>query len=429
MANRNVPQPFDIDKIRFKDCFTAPSLRHFSVLITGWVLTVGTHTVSQVILTTGLHESEHFSSVYKFFSQAKWDPDQVASVIFSLIVKTFLPDVAEYEVVIDDTLNNHIGKKMCGAGIQHDGNAPKSGKPIGFGLCFVTMGLVVSLEGISDRVFCLPYAARLWWPRKAKVQPKKTRFKTKSELASDLIEITRSWMDSSVTLRVIVDGGYSNNKVVKDRPPGVHVTGKVRRDGALYGLVDLEQPRKRGRPRKKGDRLPTPNDFFGDSQITWEWVWITLYGKQTIVETHKFEAIWYKAAGNEQLSIVLVRDPTGEYPDTAFFDTDTSASDEQTVQRYAHRWSTEITNRETKGLLGAADPQCRTEEAVQRTPMPAYWSYSLVRQAKLGISYKVKVLVGLGLTSHPYRVLRVQRRISNGPVQLPPEESTARHLE
>jgi len=37
MANRNVPQPFEIDKIRFRDCFTEPSLRHFVVLITGWV--------------------------------------------------------------------------------------------------------------------------------------------------------------------------------------------------------------------------------------------------------------------------------------------------------------------------------------------------------------------------------------------------------
>ena len=35
-----------------------------------------------------------------------------------------------------------------------------------------------------------------------------------------------------------------------------------------------------------------------------------------------------------------------------------------------------------------------------------------VRQAKLGISYRVEVPVGQGLTSHPYRVLRVLRRES-----------------
>ena len=50
MRKRNLPQPFQIDKVRFADCFTAPSLQHFGVLITGWVLTVGVHTISQLIL-------------------------------------------------------------------------------------------------------------------------------------------------------------------------------------------------------------------------------------------------------------------------------------------------------------------------------------------------------------------------------------------
>jgi hypothetical protein len=62
MSKRNLPQPFGIDKIRFSDCFAAPSLRGFAVLITGWVLTVGTHTISQVIFATGAHESEHFAN-------------------------------------------------------------------------------------------------------------------------------------------------------------------------------------------------------------------------------------------------------------------------------------------------------------------------------------------------------------------------------
>jgi len=103
----------------------------------------------------------------------------------------------------------------------------------------------------------------------------------------------------------------------------------------------------------------------------------------------RFEAIWYKVAGNEILSIVMVRDPAGRYPDTVFFDTDTAASDEQTIQRYTHRWSIEITNRETKSLLGSADAQCRLETSVTRAPLMAYWSYCFVvlwfvRQFRMG---------------------------------------------
>jgi DDE superfamily endonuclease len=379
MRKRNLPQPFQIDNVRFADCFTAPSLRHFGVLITAWVLTVGVHTISQVILTGGLHESESFVSIYRFLQKAKWAPDQVAFQVFRIIVDTLLPGVTEIELVLDDTLNDHMGKKIFGAGFQHDGDAPKTGKPIGYGVCFVIIGVAVRLPGISDRVFCLPYAARLWWPEKAKVKPVGRKHKSKSELGAELIRLTRSWLDPSITLRVIVDGGYSNKQLLQDRPKGVHITGKVRVDGALYAPVEQGLLKGRGRPRKKGKRLPTPRSLFdGYWGSPWEWIWITLYGQQTMVCVRRFEAIWYKAAGNELLSIVLVRDPAGKYPDTAFFDTDTAASDQQTIQRFTHRWSIEITNRETKSLLGSADAQCRLETSVTRAPLVAYWSYCLV---------------------------------------------------
>jgi hypothetical protein len=367
MPKQNLPQPFQIDKMRFKDCFTAPSLRHFAVLITGWVMTVGVHTISQVILTGGLHESEHFSAIYRFLQKAKWAPDQVAFEVFRMILATLMPDATEFELVLDDTLNDHVGKKIFGAGIQHDGDAPKTGKPIGFGVCFVIIGVVVRLPGISGRVFCLPYAARLWYQEKAKVKPLGEHL-SKSELGAQLIRLTRSWLDPSITLRIIVDGGYSNKQLLQGRPQGVHITGKVRKDTALYALAPQLSSTKRGLPRKKGNRLPCPGSIFTHSKTQWEWIWISLYGQETIVSVHRFMAIWYKTAGNEPLSIVMVQDPGCKYPDTVFFDTDTAATDEDTIHRFSHRWSIEITNRETKSLLGSADPQCRGKQSV--TPAP-----------------------------------------------------------
>jgi hypothetical protein len=379
MAKRNLPDPFEIDKVRFRDCFTAPSLRHFVVLMTGWVLTVGTHTISHVILTAEAHESEHFASLYRFLSRAKWEPDRVAAEIFLLMVETLLPGVSELILVIDDTLNNHVGRKICGAGFQHDGSAPKGGKKIGYGVCFVVIGLAVRLPGISDRVFCLPYAARLWWPRKSRIKPKGFPYKTKPELALELIRLTRSWVGRDIIFRVVVDGGYSNSTLVKNRPEGVHITGKVRKDAVLYAPVAPHNGSlRRGRPRKKGIGLPKPCDMFNYHSTDWEALFIELYGKETMLLVHQFKAVWYRVAGNEVLTIMLVRDPDGDYPDTVLFDTDIHATDEQTVNRFSHRWSIEITNREAKHLLGSADPQCRCENSVSRAPLMAYWSYCLV---------------------------------------------------
>ena len=49
---KGIPKPFAIEDIRLRLCFTAPSYRIFKALVIGWVLTTGTHTISQVILTS-----------------------------------------------------------------------------------------------------------------------------------------------------------------------------------------------------------------------------------------------------------------------------------------------------------------------------------------------------------------------------------------
>jgi hypothetical protein len=379
MAKRNMPDPFAVDKIHFQDCFTAPSLRHFIVLMTGWALTVGSHTISQVILTMQAHESEHFASVYRFLSRAKWDPDRVAAGIFLMMMETFFSYATELLLVIDDTLNKRMGRKICGAGYQHDGSAPKGSKKVGYGVCFVIIGLAVRLPGVSDRVFCLPFAARLWWPKKSKVRPKAMQYKTKPELASELIALTRTWAHPRIILRVIVDGGYSNSTLIKNRPPGVHVTGKVRKNATLFAPVQQSDgPVGRGRPKLKGDRLAKPIDMFDHHLTQWDPLWINLYGKDRMFLAHRFSAIWYRVGGNQVLSMTLVWDSDEEFPNTILFDTDIDATSEHMIDRFGHRWSIEITNREVKQLLGSADPQCRCEKSVTRAPLMAYWSYCLV---------------------------------------------------
>ena len=60
------------------------------------------------------------------------------------------------------------------------------------------------------------------------------------------------------------------------------------------------------------------------------------------------------------------------------FDTDLTADPQEIDQRYSARRSIELTFRETKQLLGAADPQCRKNKSVIRAAMLAYWAYCFV---------------------------------------------------
>lgn len=374
----DIPEPFGLDEIPFRVCFSAPSFRIFVALLIGWVLTVGKHTVSQVILTMRLHESRHFATIYRFLGKGQWSVDMVSYCLFRILVETLVAEGFEILLVTDDTLNKHCGKKICGAGWQHDGSAPKLTKQKGYGVCFVLIGLAIRLPGISDRVYCLPYAARLWWPPKAKVKPETLPYKKKPQLALDLINLTHSWLEEEECFRVVADLGYCCQTILKGRPKGVHVTGRLRANSALFALFESPVLAPRGRPRKRGERLATPTAMFQDPKLEWSEIRAFCYGKEISLMVHQFTALWYHSAGQESLSVVLCHDPRAHHADMVFFDTDLRATATQIIERYAARWSIEVTNRETKHLLGAAEPQCRREQSVIRAPMFAYWAYSFV---------------------------------------------------
>jgi hypothetical protein len=325
-----------------------------------------------------LHECSHFSTIYRFLGKGQWSVDMVSQCLFRILVKTFVAEGTEILVVLDDTLNKHCGKKICGAGWQHDGSAPKQADQKGYGVCFVIVGLAIRLPKINERVFCLPYAARLWWPPKTKVKPQGLPYKKKPELGLELINLTHSWLENGERMWVVADLAYCCEKILKGRPKDVKVTGRLKPSSALFDLLKPPEAPRRGRPRKRGHRLPTPAVMFEDPNLRWSEIEVFCYGKKIRLRAHQFTALWYHSAGQAPLSVVLCRDPKGKYADIVFFDTDVTAPAKDTVERYGARWSIEVTNRETKQLLGAADPQCRREQSVIRAPMFAYWAYSFV---------------------------------------------------
>ena len=300
---KQIPHPFGIDDIRFMQCFTAPSYRIFLALLIWWALSVGKHSISQVILTMRLHDSKHFATIYRFLVKSRWNLDLVSCCLFRVLVETLIAEGTKVLTVIDDTLNKHCGRSICGAGWQHD-------------------GLVVRLSGISDRMFCLPFAVRLWWPPKTKVKPQGLAYRKKPELALDLIKQTHSWLVDGKRLRVVADMGYWCDTVLKGRPKDVHITGRLRGDSALFSLVDAPTVVKRGRPRKRGYRLGTPWSMFQDVNLKWTQLSASCYGKQIRFMVHRFTALWYHSAGQEAISVVLCRDMGGRHGDRVFFDTD-----------------------------------------------------------------------------------------------------------
>ena len=154
------------------------------------------------------------------------------------------------------------------------------------------------------------------------------------------------------------------------------VTSRLRRDAALY---EPAPPRtgKRGRPRTKGDRLPTPPEL---AAAATDWVDADIDERGTTVARRVWhrDVLWYRACPRRLVRLVVVRDPTGAQPDD-FFVTSAPAADPATVASgYAGRWSIEVTNRDAKQALGGEDPQSWKGEGPARAAALSLWLHTAI---------------------------------------------------
>lgn len=152
---------------------------------------------------------------------------------------------------------------------------------------------------------------------------------------------------------------------------------RLRPDAALWARPGRRRPGQRGRPRRKGHRLPTPKAMAA-TRRRWDPLPVTLYGRSVTPLVFGCTALWYGALRDQLVRIVIVRDPSGRRRDEAFFCTDLAVDHAFILTGYARRWTIEVTFHDQKQVLGFEDPQNQTPEAVARTAPMASIAYDLV---------------------------------------------------
>jgi hypothetical protein len=129
---------------------------------------------------------------------------------------------------------------------------------------------------------------------------------------------------------------------------------RVRLDAALYEPAKAT-PGAIGRPRKKGQRLPTLEAIAEDKHTRWKRLTVQQwYGeKKRMIEITSKTAVWYHT-GQPPLPIrwLLVRDPKQIFKTQALLCTDLSITAEQIVHWFVRRWQVEVTFHEVRTHLG-----------------------------------------------------------------------------
>jgi hypothetical protein len=130
----------------------------------------------------------------------------------------------------------------------------------------------------------------------------------------------------------------------------------MRRDAALYAPPPKKRKRGKGRPRKKGRRLPTPEQI-AKTHTRWDRVSVTLRGKPAERLVAVRDVLWYKVCPEQLVRLVICRDPDGVEPDDFFFTTNLKATAVEVIEQYAGRWSIEDTFKNVQQHLAGHTPQ------------------------------------------------------------------------
>src|SRR5580700_2029227 len=113
--------------LALQPCFTRPSFSSFWALAGAWILCSGRRSLTHIIQSAQLTRFKHYCSFHRFFSQARWNLDQLGQAVFQLLLPFCDPELL---AAVDDTLARKSGRYIWGAGIAPRSPALHSETPL-----------------------------------------------------------------------------------------------------------------------------------------------------------------------------------------------------------------------------------------------------------------------------------------------------------
>jgi hypothetical protein len=266
-----------------------------------------------------------------------WRLADLWAVLAGRLVDALVP---EGEV---DTLLHKAGRRVNGAGTFRDAVRSTAARVVyAWWLNVVVLGLHVTPPW-GGTPLALPLNVRLH--RKGG--------RTLMDLADDMIRELDGWCPER-HFALCADGAYAT-LAGRAPPPHAGDLPPAARCRAVR-VTSARAPGRRGRPAKRGRRLPTPETLAGRHKTGWVRSTVDLRGRRAHRVLWSRPVLWYGVCPDQLVLLVVVRDPDGKERDDSFFTTDLTAAPRAVTSQYAGRSAIEDTFRNTKQFLGAEDP-------------------------------------------------------------------------
>jgi hypothetical protein len=365
----------------FAPLFSRRVWRYAQVLVAGALLTPGKRTVAAALRVAGLARARRFERYHRVLNRARWSGLAVSRILLGLLVAAFVPD-GPLVVGVDETIERRRGAKIAAKGIYRDAvRSSRSHFVKTSGLRWVSLMLLAPIPW-AGRVWALPFLTALA-PSERYDEERGRRHKTLPDWARQLLLVVRRWQPARAIVAV-ADSSYAALAFLaacRSWPNPVTVVTRLRLDAALYEPAPPRPPGQVGRPRRKGERLPTLAATAADPKTSWTSVTVAdWYGQgERTVEVASDAAVWYHGGmPTVPLRWVLVRDPQGAFATQALLCTDQEAKPEQILAWFVLRWQLEVTFEEARRHLGVETQRQWSELAIRRTTPALFGLVSLV---------------------------------------------------
>ena len=340
----------------------------------------GRRTVTTALRHTGQDDTPSFSLYHQVFNRARWSALKGSRCLLSLLVQTFDAAGGSLTFVIDETLERRWGRRISKRGHYRDPLASSRKRTVSTsGLRWIVLTLVVT-PSWTTRCWALPV---LSVPAPTPQVSERLGLETQERRPVGTPDDPGGtlWRLPQVAITVLGDQAYSVVELGHAcRRCGVRLIAPLRLDAVLHEAPPPRQPGTRGRPRRKGRRLPTLAERLDDAATPWQALRVRWYdGRVRRLQISSGAALWYRS-GQPVLPLrwVLVRPCDAQHPPRAFFSTCPGDRAGDIVACFIKRWSIETTFEESRAHLGFETQRQGSDLAIERTTPCLLSLYSLM---------------------------------------------------
>lgn len=363
----------------FAGAFTRPTYERFVVLLLAAILTIGCRTVLNLLRTVDALAPGHPSSYHRVFSRRRCSLWRLGRALAGHILCRWIP-TGPVAVAGDDTVAEHKGKHVYGKARHRDPvRSTHSYTAFRWGHKWVVVALLVAFP-FATRPWALPVLIALYRSEEENRRLGR-RHKTPVRLLQQLLAVLRHWFPQRHFV-CTADGNYASHELARfaaRHRRGLTLVSRFYADAALYAPPPAATGKKRGRPRVRGAKQPSPQEVVARpsrrQRLNVSWYG----GGRRDIAVVSGTGHWYQSgSGLVAVRWLWVEDRTGTHRPEYFFTTDRTQTPRQIVESYTGRWNVETTFQEMRSYLKLEKTRGWKERTVLRTTPCLFGLYAVI---------------------------------------------------